>query len=154
MPSVQKSLVSKVRAAAEGLPALQEWLLESAPQAWVILDTQGAGVYCIFRRRVCLYVGQSHNVAKRIYRTHSIYKEGDVVIYLSMPKSSSVQRKNVEQSIAEVLRPRIGMIRGLTNKTTAHNCYECEHQWQSRSTRIPAKCPNPKCQSPNWDKRR
>lgn len=103
-----KSVVSKIRKAAQSVPSLQKWLLESAEaENWHCLnDLHMEAVYCIFRRSVCAYVGETSNIVKRL-KGHGVYKKGDVAYYLLLPHSEQTERKTVEQELAVLLKPTV-----------------------------------------------
>ena len=135
---VKASFIS-TRAYAVGLPAL-------APKV--------AAVYCLFRKGVCVYIGQTSNLYNRSNSNKTIWQVCDLLIYV--PNSSGVNsRKQIEQTLAEIFQPSIGMVRRQTvpkQQRQIYKCYICKHSWTSRFKRSPARCPNPKCQSPNYRK--
>lgn len=41
----------------------------------------------------------------------------------------------------------------MTIKAKQLRCEVCGHEWVSRIEKLPVKCPNQKCQSPNWNEK-
>lgn len=154
---MSKSVVSKIRKAAQGLPALQKRLLESGQEAQVLTVERPAleAVYCIFRGRLCVYIGQTRNIFVRL-NGHGAFGNGDTVYYIPLPDSSTDERKQIEEELALRLKPTVGTIRGRTlpfQQRNSYRCSYCKHKWRSKMNGIPLRCPNPKCQSPNWRKK-
>jgi hypothetical protein len=83
MSTMQEQVVSKIREATKGLPAMQKRVLADAKakgSSWMTIDRIPA-VYCVFRRSVCLYVGQTSDVARQIKVNHPIARLANTSVH-------------------------------------------------------------------------
>lgn len=156
---MREQVVSKIRAAAESLPPLQKRILENAEEAgcqWTWVERVPA-VYCVFKGRRCLYVGQTLNIAARVSNNHpAARRKGCTVYYVPLFGLSVTQLREVEAELAYILQPTMGFIRGYgkPRNLAERQCGECSHRWVPRTKRLTSKCPNQLCQSPKWNQKR
>lgn len=114
MPTMWEQVVSKVRDAAEGMPALQKRLLESTKEAqadWEALARARlpvtAALYVVFDNRLrCTYVGQTRSLRQRL-RAHPKFL-GDTVCFIRLKPSDEQVRKAIEGPLCRLLKPKFG----------------------------------------------
>ncbi len=176
MPEMRQQMVSTIKHATESLPPLQKRILDGAEEAgggWrtcVRLDApEIPGVYVIFKGRICLYVGQTANLQRRL-RGHGYFKDTKVC-YLQMTPERR-PRLVIENAVANAVKPRFGNYHPLNDfwavrviEPSARKkapvfteqdarewlqvhgsvglfvCVVCRHVWKARSLKGPKQCP-------------